>query len=168
LVAGGPVAAPESGDVAVPHRRPIPIWGYWDDPAMPRDASTPLEGRYTDNDSWSTNELGIDWLGVTFTTRTLEGQWRCEARRFADAMTPVPVTAWLGRSSGARVLGVAANPERGQILDSADVFERGGNGGSSTSGIDVKSLHAKIGELVLENDFLQRALGKAGLVSAKR
>jgi hypothetical protein len=29
-------------------------------------------------------------------------------------------------------------------------------------------LHAKIGELVLENDFLQRALGKAGLVSAKR
>ena len=50
----------------------------------------------------------------------------------------------------------------------ADVFERGGNGGSSTSEIDVKSLHAKIGELVLENDFLQRALGKAGLVSAKR
>ena len=49
----------------------------------------------------------------------------------------------------------------------ADVFERGGNGGSSTSEIDVKSLHA-IGELVLENDFLQRALGKAGLVSAKR
>ena len=56
-----------------------------------------------------------------------------------------------------------------QLLEgSADVFERGGNGGSSTSEIDVKSLHAKIGELVLENDFLQRALGKAGLVSAKR
>jgi hypothetical protein len=30
---------------------------------MPRDASTPLEGRYTDSDSWSTNELDIDWLG---------------------------------------------------------------------------------------------------------
>ena len=56
-----------------------------------------------------------------------------------------------------------------QLLEgAADVFERGGNGGSSTSEIDVKSLHAKIGELVLENDFLQRALGKAGLVSAKR
>ena len=55
-----------------------------------------------------------------------------------------------------------------QLLEgAADVFERGGNGGSSTSEIDVKSLHA-IGELVLENDFLQRALGKAGLVSAKR
>jgi hypothetical protein len=35
--------------------------------------------------------------------------------------------------------------------------------------IDVKSLHAKIGELTLENDFLSGALGKAGLSpSAKR
>jgi transposase len=32
----------------------------------------------------------------------------------------------------------------------------------------VKSLHAKIGELTLENDFLERALTKAGLLSAKR
>ena len=29
--------------------------------------------------------------------------------------------------------------------------------------IDVKTLHAKIGELTLENDFLSGALGKAGL-----
>jgi transposase len=34
--------------------------------------------------------------------------------------------------------------------------------------IDVKTLHAKIGELTLENDFLEGALGKAGLLSAKR
>ena len=34
--------------------------------------------------------------------------------------------------------------------------------------VDVKSLHAKIGELALENDFLEKALGKAGLLSAKR
>ncbi|CAM3299643.1 Transposase [Paracoccus nototheniae] len=35
--------------------------------------------------------------------------------------------------------------------------------------IDVKTLHAKIGELALENDFLSGALGKAGLLpSAKR
>ena len=35
--------------------------------------------------------------------------------------------------------------------------------------IDVKTLHAKIGELTLENDFLAGALGKAGLLpSAKR
>ena len=31
-------------------------------------------------------------------------------------------------------------------------------------GIDVKTLHAKIGELTLENDFLSGALGKAGLL----
>jgi transposase len=34
--------------------------------------------------------------------------------------------------------------------------------------IDVKTLHAKIGELTLENDFLGSALAKAGLPSAKR
>ena len=35
--------------------------------------------------------------------------------------------------------------------------------------IDVKTLHAKIGELTLESDFLSGALGKAGLLpSAKR
>lgn len=35
--------------------------------------------------------------------------------------------------------------------------------------VDVKELHAKIGQLALENDFLSGALGKAGLLaSAKR
>ena len=34
--------------------------------------------------------------------------------------------------------------------------------------VDVKSLHAKIGKLTLENDFLEGALTKAGLLSAKR
>jgi transposase len=34
--------------------------------------------------------------------------------------------------------------------------------------VDVKSLHAKIGELTLENDFLGQALTKAGLLSARR
>ena len=34
--------------------------------------------------------------------------------------------------------------------------------------IDVKALHAKIGELTLENDFLEGALTKAGLLSAKQ
>jgi len=34
--------------------------------------------------------------------------------------------------------------------------------------VDSKSLHAKIGELTLENDFLSGALGFAGLLSAKR
>ena len=35
-------------------------------------------------------------------------------------------------------------------------------------GIDVKTLHAKIGELTLENDFLSGALGKAGLSPSAR
>ena len=34
--------------------------------------------------------------------------------------------------------------------------------------VDLKVLHAKIGELTLENDFLEGALTKAGLLSAKR
>ncbi len=34
--------------------------------------------------------------------------------------------------------------------------------------VDLKELHAKIGQLALENDFLVGALGKAGLPSAKR
>ena len=51
----------------------------------------------------------------------------------------------------------------------ADVFGPGG-GGTATAApsVDVKSLHAKIGELTLENDFLEGALIKAGLLSAKR
>ena len=45
-----------------------------------------------------------------------------------------------------------------------------GHGGtlSAAPAIDVKLLHAKIGELTLENDFLEGALTKAGLLSAKR
>jgi transposase len=48
----------------------------------------------------------------------------------------------------------------------AEVF--GSGAGAAQAAVDVKSLHAKIGELTLENDFLEGALGKAGLLSAKR
>ncbi len=34
--------------------------------------------------------------------------------------------------------------------------------------VDVKTLHAKIGQLTLENDFLEGALTKAGWLSAKK
>ena len=57
-----------------------------------------------------------------------------------------------------------AQLERG----AADVFGPGGGNGAEPPAIDVKSLHAKIGELTLENDFLEGALTKAGLLSAKR
>jgi transposase-like protein len=56
-----------------------------------------------------------------------------------------------------------------QLLEGAsDVFGAGGGGAPAAASIDVKSLHAKIGELTLENDFLEGALTKAGLLSAKR
>ena len=50
----------------------------------------------------------------------------------------------------------------------ADVFGPGGGNGASQPAVDVKTLHAKIGELTLENDFLEGALTKAGLLSARR
>jgi transposase-like protein len=44
-----------------------------------------------------------------------------------------------------------------------------GEGASANPPVDVKTLHAKIGELTLSNDFLEHALGKAGVwPSAKR
>ena len=54
-----------------------------------------------------------------------------------------------------------------QLLQgAADVFGAGAK--ASVPEVDIKSLHAKIGELTLENDFLEGALSKAGLLSAKK
>ena len=44
----------------------------------------------------------------------------------------------------------------------------GGERGNTEWTVDLKNLHAKIGELTLQNDFLSVALNKAGLLSAKR
>ena len=52
-----------------------------------------------------------------------------------------------------------------QLSDgAADVFCAGQ---TATAPVDLSPLHAKIGQLALENDFLERALTKAGLLSAK-
>jgi transposase len=57
---------------------------------------------------------------------------------------------------------------KGQLLEgAADVFGADKTEPKSES-VDLKALHAKIGELTLENDFLEGALTKAGLLSAKR
>ena len=48
------------------------------------------------------------------------------------------------------------------------VFGSGSMAKEVAPAVDVKTLHAKIGELTLENDSLSGALGKAGLLSAKR
>jgi len=50
----------------------------------------------------------------------------------------------------------------------SEVFGSADGGAAKTPSVDVKSLHAKIGELTLENDFLECALNKAGLLSARR
>ena len=52
-----------------------------------------------------------------------------------------------------------------QLLEgAADVF---GGGNQAVAPVDLSPLHAKIGQLALENDFLECALIKAGLLSAK-
>jgi transposase len=56
---------------------------------------------------------------------------------------------------------------RSQLLEgAAEVFGR--DKSEAAAPVDLKALHAKIGELALENDFLEGALTKAGLLSAKR
>lgn len=48
----------------------------------------------------------------------------------------------------------------------ADLF--GGAGSPAEPAVDLKALHAKIGHLTLENDFLVSALTKVGMLSAKK
>jgi transposase len=59
---------------------------------------------------------------------------------------------------------------RSQLLEgAAGVFDSDNASATAEPAIDMKTLHAKIGELTLANDFLAGALGKAGLLpSAKR
>src|SRR5512136_1940854 len=53
-----------------------------------------------------------------------------------------------------------------QLLEhAADVFSKDRK---SEQGPNVKDLHAKIGQLSMENDFLSVALGRIGDASAKR
>ncbi len=54
-----------------------------------------------------------------------------------------------------------------QLLDRmTEVFET--TAPPAVRPVDVPTLHAKIGQLTLENDCLEGALTKAGLLSAKR
>jgi len=55
-----------------------------------------------------------------------------------------------------------------QLLEHADEAFGGPADKAEPEGPDIKQLHAKIGQLTLENDFLESALTKAGLLSAKR
>ena len=57
---------------------------------------------------------------------------------------------------------------KGQLLEGAANVFGADKAEPKSESIDLKALHAKIGELTLENDFLEGALTKAGLLSAKR
>ena len=57
---------------------------------------------------------------------------------------------------------------RSQLLERAsDVFATAAER-SGSSGPEVKELHAKIGQLAMENDFLAGALGRISGASARR
>jgi len=59
------------------------------------------------------------------------------------------------------------NDWKNQLLErAASVF--GGEVPNARPAVDLKELHAKIGQLALENDFLAGALDKVGLLSVKR
>ena len=109
----------------------------------------------------------------------------CKIRRdHAETSTPEPHTGFQSKSGACRHqrrsdVGTACEQfdvHPNQITSwkaqleggAADVFGPGSSNGASQPAVDVKSLHAKIGELTLENDFLEGALTKAGLLSAKR
>jgi transposase len=58
---------------------------------------------------------------------------------------------------------------KGQLLEgAAGVFGSEAKADATAESVDIKTLHAKIGALALENDFLEVALTKAGLLSVKR
>ena len=57
---------------------------------------------------------------------------------------------------------------KGQVLEGAAGVFGQERSEPKEAAVDLKGLHAKIGELTLENDFLSGALTKAGLLSAKR
>jgi transposase len=58
---------------------------------------------------------------------------------------------------------------KSQLLEGAvGVFGGGAKTEPAAAAVDLKTLHAKIGALTLENDLLEGALTKAGLLSVKR
>lgn len=75
--------------------------------------------------------------------------------------------AQLSDQHGVHVSQITAWKEQ-LLAGAADVFGTSTAAKPATPAVDVKSLHAKIGELTLENDFLEGALSKAGLLTARR
>jgi hypothetical protein len=79
------LAAPEPRDVAVPHGRRATRAPHSDLGLLGRHRHAPKRldatgGTLPDNDSWSTNELDIDWQGVTLYNLYLARWWAARAR----------------------------------------------------------------------------------------
>ena len=55
-----------------------------------------------------------------------------------------------------------------QMVDRAAEVFGGGSASKPPAPPDIKVLHAKIGQLTLENDFLEGARTSAGMLSARR
>ena len=55
-----------------------------------------------------------------------------------------------------------------QMVDRAAEVFGGGSASKQPTQPDIKVLHAKIGQLTLENDFLEGARTSAGMLSARR
>ncbi len=69
-----------------------------------------------------------------------------------DDVHPNQVTAWTAHL----------------LEGAAGVFGSGSAAKEAAPVVDVKTLHAEVGALTLDDDFLSGALGKAGLLGAKR
>ena len=85
-----------------------------------------------------------DRAGITH--RPSRRRWRLPPSR--------AIERWLSLRSSSTCTPIRSHRgKRSSEGGAADVFGPGGGNGAAQPAIDVKSLHAKIGELTLENDF---------------
>ena len=96
--------------------------------------------------------------------RNHSAEFKAEGGSCRSARRPDTFGSWQASSMCTRT---KITQWKTQLLDrAARLF--GAGTGQAEKPVDMKVLHAKIGELALENDFLESALTKAGLPGARR